>query len=148
MTPPEFATAVLPILLAALGTYLLFKEVGAGHRSEELTRSLDDIRELQDVYPLNPREYLIRNWMYGHNTDRATATARVDINSPVEVQEFADDAYAAMDAQAAAKLEEWRSNGLPSVMEWRRRVLKAGFVALIASFAIDAVVDIAKFVGG
>ena len=147
MTTLDFVLGVLPLVLAAIGTFLLSREVLMGHRFEELSHDLDDIRELQEVYPLNPREYLIRNWMFGSNLDRATATERVDINDAVEIERFADEAYAAMDAQAAATLETWRTKGRPAVMRRRRGLLITGVGALMTGFLITVLVEAAKFLG-
>ena len=145
MTTLEFALAVLPLVLAAIGTFLVSREVLTGHRFEELSHDLDDIRELQEVYSLNPREYLIRNGMFGLNLDRATATERVDINDPAEIQKFADEAYAAMDEQASATLEAWRTRGRRAAMRRRRGLLITGAGALLASFVITLLAEAARF---
>ena len=145
MTTLDFVLAVLPLVLAAIGTFLVSREVLTGHRFEELSHDLDDIRELQEVYALNPREYLIRNGMFGLDLDRATATERVDINDPAEIQKFADEAYAAMDEQAAAHLEAWRTRGRRAVIRRRRWLLITGAAALMSSFVITIVAEAAKF---
>jgi hypothetical protein len=136
-----------PIVLGLVGTWLLVREVWLGHKFEELSRDLDDIRELQEVYSLNPREYLIRNWMFGSNLDRARATERVDINNDAEIQQYADEAFAAMDAQAAATLEAWRTIGRRTFMRIRRGLLLMGGGALIAGLAISLLAEIAKIAG-
>ena len=148
MTTLEFVIAVLPLALGAIGTILVSREVLKGHRFEELSHDLEEIRELQEVYALNPREYLIRHWMFGWDVDRATATERVDVNDATEIQEIADEAYTAMDQQAASTLANWRTRGRRSAMRNRRQLLITGAAALLASFLIPFLAEAAKYLGG
>lgn len=147
VTAVEFVIAVLPLGLAAIGTILVSREVLKGHTFEELSHALEEISDLQEVYALNPREYLIRNWMYGSNVDRATATERVDINEAAEIQQIADEAYTTMDRQAAATLQMWRARGRRNAMRNRRRLLLTGAAALLASFLIPFLAEAAKYLG-
>lgn len=119
---------LIGLALAAAGTLLLGREVWVAHGVEALSREVDELRDLLSVYRLNPREFLVRNYMYGSHMSRAAATQAVDLVGDIPAK--ATQAFSALDAQARQGVERWYSRTMPSALALRRRLLFLG-VALI-----------------
>lgn len=140
-----YVSEALPIVLGAAGTCFLVYEVSRAHRFEELSRDLEQIRELQALYALNIREFWIRTAMLIHSWDRRTAEKYAGVLSDDDIRTAVDEDKATWEHHVSRGLEQWDRHTAPGKLRLRRRLLRIGFVLLMAGLGMQFAVVTSRF---
>jgi hypothetical protein len=154
----ELAEIIFPILLAALGTWLLVREVAKGHKFEEMSRELTQRREdmsiakeMADLYATDRREFWIRCQMDAYRQSRESIEKMFG-DIPVEsietqTEEF-KDLWQEEAPRAIARFEKTRKvfDDLfaPTQLRQRRRLLWLGFSLIMLSAVLQIAVVVSN----
>lgn len=154
----ELAESIFPILLAALGTWLLVREVAKGHKFEEISRELTQRREdmsfakeMADLYATDRREFWLRCQMDTFRQSRESIENMFG-DIPVETIETQTEKYKDLWQEKAphaiARFEKTRKvfDDLfaPIQLRQRRRLLWLGFSLIMLSAVLQIAVVVSK----
>lgn len=145
MTLIEFASSAIPIVLAALGTWFLVREVDHAHDFEEMSREMADVKELLVLYKTNSREFWIRSAMRSFNCDRTTAGKMAQDMSDELIQKGIADYKQFYDQKVEKSVLRWYGSTVPAQLKRRRRFLWTGFALIILGAVTQLLVATSKW---
>jgi hypothetical protein len=153
----ELAEDVVPVLLAAVGAFFLFREVWIAQTIERLSSeaALHDQRvqhaaEMAELYRTNKREYLIRTIAHGTNRPPDEIDRLYKGVDDAEIERMATDHTGVLASvpQAVERFKEAQrileESLAPRALRLRRLFLSAGFVALMLSAVLEVAVAVSR----
>jgi hypothetical protein len=147
VTMPDFALEALAIVLAALGTTFLVREVNKAHGVEEVSHEMVASKDLVALYQTDLREFWIRSAMRSFNRDREAVERMATVLSNADIQTAAAQ-YGQFYQHALPKAARvWDELTVPAVLKKRHRDLWIGFWLLIGGLGVQFAVAVGKLAG-
>lgn len=136
---------VLPVVLSAVGTWFVVREVSLGHRFETIHREMTVLKEMMNLYRTDLREFWIVSAMDSFNWDRAKAEVVGELLSDEEIRKAVDQrAKELYERDVSEALRRWQKQTAPATLRLRKRWLWVGFWCLMAAAFIQAVQAVVK----
>jgi hypothetical protein len=146
------------IMIGAVGTYLLVREVSKAHQFEKMSRDITllspemaRVKELAELYRTDIREFWIRSQMDGLRQPRAAieemAAKRGQAEMIADIEPY-KELYEKTAPESVRRFQDttrlFETSFTDSQLKQRKQLLWAGFALLMFSAAIQLSVTISK----
>lgn len=140
----EYSSSVAPVMLGALGTLFLVREVNYAHAFEELSREMADLREMVSLFSTDVREFWIRSAMVSFKCKRKHAEEMAKSLSNEDIEKAALKYKNLYEERGANSIDRWYNETVKTQLKHRRRLLWLGFGLIMAGSALQILLVTAK----
>ena len=140
----QYGATVVPVLLSALGTWFLVREVNYAHTFEELSREMAEVSDLVSLFNTDLREFWIRSAMISFKCQRQRAEEMAKSLSDEAIEEACLAYKNLYEVQGTKSIDRWYNETVKAQLKRRRTFLWLGFWLLMAGAALSIVLATAK----